>query len=302
MSKYKSGVIRRLVDKGIIKKGQIPPFVYGSVQYETLMGSVAYGVSSDTSDNDIYGFCIPPKEIVFPHLAGEIKGFGTPHKPFEQYQQHHLKEPDRKKDYDISIYSIVKYFQLCMQNNPNMIDSLFTASNMVLTGTGIANIVRDNRKVFLSKKAWHSFKGYAYSQMNKMKVKSPDMGSKRYESVKEHGYDVKFAYHVVRLMDEVEQILEHGDIDLMRNREQLKSIRRGEWKQEEIEDYFVRKEKELETLYVNSKIPHKPQEKKVKELLLNCLEEYYGSLEGVIERPDKYKQMVEDIRQIVGRA
>lgn len=301
MSKYKTGVVRRLVDKGIIKKGQIPPFVGGSIQYETMMGSVAYGVSSDTSDNDIYGFCIPPKEMVFPHLAGEIKGFGTPHKPFEQYQQHHLKEPDVRKEYDISIYSIVKYFQLCMQNNPNMIDSLFTAPKMVLTGTNIANIVRDNRRVFLSKKAWHSFKGYAYSQMNKMRVKDPDPNSKRYDMVKKYGYDVKFAYHVVRLIDEVEQILEHGDIDLMRNSEQLKSIRRGEWKIEEIEEYFNNKQKDLESLYTTSKIPHKPQEAKIKELLLSCLEEYYGSLDGVIERPDRYKQMIDDIRQIVTR-
>jgi hypothetical protein len=30
---------------------------------------------------------------------------------------------------------------------------------------------------------------------------------------------VKFAYHVVRLIGEVEQILTEGDIDLRRNRE-----------------------------------------------------------------------------------
>lgn len=38
--------------------------------YETIMGSVAYGVNTDTSDFDTVGFCIPNKDIVFPHLRG----------------------------------------------------------------------------------------------------------------------------------------------------------------------------------------------------------------------------------------
>jgi uncharacterized protein len=89
--------------------------------------------------------------------------------------------------------------------------------------------------------------------MHKRRIKEPQgASSTRYEMIQKYGYDVKFAYHVVRLMDEVEQILEHGDIDLMNNREQLKSIRRGEWKMSEIEEYFARKEKELETLYTSS--------------------------------------------------
>ena len=80
---------------------------------------------------------------------------------------------------------------------------------------------------FLHKGAWHKFKGYAYSQLNKIQTKSPT--GKRAELVEAHGYDVKFAYHVVRLLLEVEQILVAGDIDLECDREQLKAIRRGEW-------------------------------------------------------------------------
>ncbi len=59
--------------------------------------------------------------------------------------------------------------------------------------------------------------------------------------VSKHGYNTKKAYHCVRLMSEVEMILEEGDLDLQRNREQLKSIRRGEWTEQEVIDYFSRK-------------------------------------------------------------
>lgn len=300
MSKYKTGVVRRLVDKGIITKGSIPSFVPGNVQYETIMGSMAYGVSNDSSDMDVYGFCMPPKEHVFPHLGGQIQGFGKPIPAFQQYQQHHLLEPDRQKEYDLSIYSIVKYFQLCMGNNPNMIDSLFTPRNCVLFITPVGEIVRDNRKKFLHKGAWHTFRGYAYSQVNKMKVKEPKPESKRYDSIIKHGYDVKYAYHVVRLLDEVEQILTEGDIDLQRNREQLKSIRRGEWKLKDVEDYFSRREKELSKFYTESKLPHKPDEAEIKKILLSCLEQFYGNIDKAIHSSDKYEVMVRDIKRIIG--
>jgi RNA repair pathway DNA polymerase beta family len=52
------------------------------------MGSQAYGVSTDASDLDVYGVCIPPKDLVFPHLAGEILGFGRQIQRFEVWQEH----------------------------------------------------------------------------------------------------------------------------------------------------------------------------------------------------------------------
>src|SRR4029453_6288169 len=67
-----------------------PGWMADNLCYETMMGSVAYGVSSDTSDMDVYGICLPPKDMVFPHLAGEILGFGSQIKRFESWQQHHI--------------------------------------------------------------------------------------------------------------------------------------------------------------------------------------------------------------------
>lgn len=292
--------IGRLKELGLINP---PSFVPANTQYETIMGSVAYGVSSDTSDMDVYGFCIPPKDIIFPHLAGEIAGFGTQAKRFEQFQEHHINDKSalggNGRVYDVTVYSIVKYFQLCMENNPNMIDSLFTPANCVLHITRIGNLVRDQRKIFLHKGAWHKFKGYAYSQLHRM---SHEVATgKRVELIEKFGYDVKFAYHVVRLLNEVEQIMIEGDIDLQRNREQLKSIRRGEWKESEIKDYFTAKEKELETIYTQSKLPPSPDERAIKRLLLDCLEEHYGNLGDCIVNPDEAVQALREIKATLDR-
>jgi Predicted nucleotidyltransferase. len=127
-----------------------PDYVINQVQYEVIMGSVAYGVFSDMSDVDIYGFCIPDKEVIFPHLAGEILGFGKQKKRFEQFQQHHIDVPAEKKQYDVTIFSIIRYFQLCMENNPNMVDSLFVPQRCILHCSAIGNLVRENRRTFFT--------------------------------------------------------------------------------------------------------------------------------------------------------
>lgn len=291
-------LIERLHSKGLIKP---PPWVVGGTQYLTIMGSVAYAVSGDTSDMDLYGWCIPPKDLIFPHLRGEIPGFGYQTQRFEQFQQHHILDKEARKEYDFNIYSIIKYFQLVLDNNPNMVDSLFTDHTCVLKSTKISDHVRDNRKVFLNKKSWHTFKGYAFAQMHKMRIKDPDPSSKRYESIQKYGFDVKFAYHVVRLLNEVEQILVEGDLDLRRNNDQLKAIRRGEWTMAQVEQYFFDKEKSLEDTYAKSKLPNKPPEEAVKKILLEVLEEHFGTLDGMIESADHYKQIIRDIQRLVSK-
>jgi hypothetical protein len=124
-----------------------------------------------------------------------------------------------------------------------------------------------------------------------MNIKKPNPESKRYESIMKHGYDVKFAYHIVRLLNEIEQILVEEDLDLERNREQLKSIRRGEWKKSEIEQFFKLKEKDLECAYHSSKLPHKPREDEIRALLVKCLDKHFNE-----------KTLVKDIlpQEIIG--
>ncbi len=279
-----------------------PRWLVDNTQYLTVMGSVSYGVSGETSDVDVYGFCIPPKDIVFPHLAGEIPGFGTPRERFDQWQQHHVRPPDgRETTYDFQVFGVVRYFQLLMECNPNVIDSLFTPRRCVMHSTQVGEIVRENRKLFLHKGAWHKFRGYAYSQMHKIKGKVNASNPARAETIGKFGYDVKFAYHVVRLLDEVEQIMVEHDLDLERNREQLKSIRRGEWTLEQIETHFEAKERALENTYATSTLPHAPDEARIKGVLLGCLEMHFGSLEGAVRRDASVARLVGEIQDILAR-
>jgi hypothetical protein len=61
------------------------------------------------------------------------------------------------------------------------------------------------------------------------------------------------------------------------------------------------KEKELEILYAESKLPHAPDEGKIKNLLLQCLEHHYGSLDKCIVNPDAAVTALREIQEVLER-
>lgn len=287
--------VLKMFSQGVVKP---PNHVIKGLQYETIMGSLSYGVSTDNSDQDIYGFSIPYKTIIFPHLQGYIMDFGPRPQGFDQWQEHHVKSPCGQIVYDFNIFGIVRFFNLCLNSNPNMVDSLFTPESCIQHITKIGSIIRDKRHLFLSKKMWFTYKGYAYSQFRKIFTKEPDKG-KRKEICEKFGYDTKFAYHIVRLITQVEQVLTEGTMDLQASREQLKFIREGGWTKEELSKYLHDKSISLEEVKNNSKIQEKPDQKAIKELLLNCLEEHFGSLENAVLVPNRSVQFAKEIARVV---
>lgn len=338
-----TSIVNKLRSKGLLNSA--PYFIEDNTHYEVMMGSVAYGVSDDTSDVDVYGFCMPPKEQIFPHLAGEVLDFSTPANRFTTYQQHHIQDKDSGKEYDLCIYSIQRFFRLCMENNPNMVDALFVPNRCILHSTAIGQLVREHRRLFLHKGCWPKFKGYSYGQKSKLIVKKKnneklslvfdfldDNGlekkldfieitdelkrrgllegydeieskdsrftdisdkdllwiytaflslSRREKNTLSKGMDTKFGYHVVRLLLECEQILTQGDLDLEANRDQLRYIKNGGWSIEKIEEFFKDKEKQLEKVYAESKLPWGPDEEAIHKLLMNCIESHYGSIDSI---------------------
>ena len=157
-------------------------------------------------------------------------------------------------------------------------------------------MVRENRDLFLSKAAWKKFKGYAFGEMTDM---LKEKNGKRKELVDKYGYDTKNASHVLRLLDEIEQILVFGTVDIRRNKEQLKFVRAGFMNLSEFKSCFASKEKVLDTLYANSTLREKPDEKALKQLLLNCLEHHYGNLSGCVVNPDKEKLMAKEMVEVM---
>jgi len=142
-------------------------------------------------------------------------------------------------------------------------------------------------------------------QLEEFLVDSESQGGwgSRFEIVEKYGYDTKHMYHVIRLALEVEQILLEGNLTLDEKgrREHMKAIRNGEWTVEQVEGFFEAKEKHLEDLYNSSTLPYKPDEDAIKELLLNCLEHHYGSLDACVVREDQVVRALREIAEVIDK-
>jgi predicted nucleotidyltransferase len=117
-------------------------------------GSHAYGLATETSDLDVKGICIEPKEYHF--------GFA---KNFEQ----HIQEASKGYPQDLVIYSFKKFAKLAVECNPSIIEVLFVNDEDVLFCNNYGAEIRDFRQNFLSSKAKGSFLGFGHSQLKRIK-------------------------------------------------------------------------------------------------------------------------------------
>jgi hypothetical protein len=118
--------------------------------YLTRHGSHAYGTSLPTSDLDIRGICIAPREY--------YHGFSL---VFEQAVQ---KEPD------LAIFELRKFLTLACDVNPNVIELLYTDPSDHLFVTPAMEKLLENRSAFLSRRVKHTFSGYALSQLKRINL------------------------------------------------------------------------------------------------------------------------------------
>jgi len=257
-----------------------PKFVtYDNLNMVTLMGSRAYKTSTPESDYDYYGFLIPPIEYIFPHTAGVIEGFGKNNYLFNQFQAHHLNND--KEEVDITIYNITSYFKLCMNGNPNMIDSLFTEDSSIMYMDDIGEMVRKNRKLFLSQKCYHTFTGMMFSHLSRLKNR--ERIGKRAEIINKYGFDTKDASHIIRLLFEIKEILFRGELTLGNFSSLVIDVKNGGWTKEEVVEFAEKEMVRIQDSVNDGKavVPYSADEKVLKELLIDCLEEKYGSLKNI---------------------
>jgi hypothetical protein len=156
-------------------------------------------------------------------------------------------------------------------------------------------MVLDNRHLFLSKLCWKRFRGYCACQIKKCRDKNPE--GKRKALVEKYGYDVKFASHAVRLLRECEQIITEGTLDLTKDNDEIKAIRKGEWSLDKVESMIDARMLALETFYHSGKckLPETPDTFRIRQLLFDCLESHYGSLGAAVNRPDESIRALREI-------
>ena len=116
-----------------------------------LGGSYAYGTNTENSDLDIRGIAI--------HSAEDI----LTRKGFEQVVN---------ETTDTTVYSLEKIVNLLSNCNPNTIEILGLEPWQYLYVSSIGQELINNKDMFLSKRAVHSFGGYATAQLRRLSNKA----------------------------------------------------------------------------------------------------------------------------------
>ena len=115
-------------------------------------GSHAYGTSTPTSDQDAKGVAVPPA----PYFHGFVSRF----------EQAESKTPAP----DCVIYDVRKFFALAADCNPSLVELLWTDEDAHLQVADAGRLLLEHRGDFLSKKARHTFSGYAIAQLKRIQT------------------------------------------------------------------------------------------------------------------------------------
>lgn len=115
--------------------------------FECSAGSHAYNLNTPASDIDTRGV------------------FQLPRSDYLRVSPIPLQVSDERND--TIYYDLRRYFQLAADCNPNIIELLWTDESDIRLCKPIMREVLHRRDIFISKKAYHTFSGYAFSQIKK---------------------------------------------------------------------------------------------------------------------------------------
>ncbi|MDP4182661.1 MAG: nucleotidyltransferase domain-containing protein [Bacillota bacterium] len=113
----------------------------------TTGGSHAYGTNVGSSDIDIRGICIEDRRVYW--------GLSN----FEQFDD---------KATDTVIYGLRKIVNLVLNCNPNVLEMFGTLPEHQFILTKEGELLKSNIKIFLSRKTYQAFGGYATAQLRRL--------------------------------------------------------------------------------------------------------------------------------------
>ncbi len=232
-------------------------------------GSIAHGMyvppknPTSIDDKDLMSVCVPPLD----YYLG-LKTFGS-----------HGTQEIKKDEWDIVVYEAQKFVGLLAQGNPNVLSMLWLAPNYYIKLTDAGKMLIDNRQIFVGKHVYHSFTGYAHSQLHRMTHNAfqGHMGEKRRKLVEQFGYDTKNAAHLIRLLRMGIEFLIEGELHVLReDAKQLLEIKRGEWTLEEVLKEADKGFQLSQEAYMKSTLPNNVDRNVVNDLCFQVVNSHLG--------------------------
>jgi predicted nucleotidyltransferase len=234
---------------------------YGFVQQEDLImayigGSQAHGAMlGATDDTDWYGLYIPPPNKVLGLEREEHFVFTTGGK----------LGGNGPSDVDVCLYTLIKWAGLAAKGNPSALHFLFAPLEFT---TDTWERVSSQPELFLAKGHVKPFLGFADDQMKRLLGQKGQKNIHRADLEEKHGYDTKYAMHVIRLYGEAKELMENGRITLPRpNRAEPIEIRQGRYSLSEIQELGIQLESEALAAQATSPLPDRVDRDAINRLL-----------------------------------
>jgi hypothetical protein len=216
------------------------PDVSRFVVLRVVLGSRAFGLSTDSSDEDRRGVYLPPAD----------------------WHWSLVKPPEQVESFAPGVEEVVweleKFLRLALQANPNILEVLW--SPLVRHADGVGTELRELRTAFLSKRLFQTYSGYVLSQFRLMRKGFAKSGT----------FKVKHAMHLLRLLHSGTHAMRERDIrvDVADHREELLAVRRGERTFDEVAARALQLNAHFEAAYSATALPEKPDFERVNAFLI----------------------------------
>lgn len=211
----------------------IMAFIGGSQLHGAKVGA--------TDDTDWYGVFIEPP----------VKMIGLDRDEFFVYTTGGAEGGNGPEDVDVCLYSLRKWAGMAAKGNPSALHFLFAREAYKSRWW---DEISKNSQIFASKKHLKPFIKFAEDQMDRLCGRKGQKNIHRSALVEKHGYDTKYAMHVIRLFLEAKEYMEEGKISLPNPRvDLLIDIRKGKYKLSEVEE--MGKQLDLEVVQAQSNSP-----------------------------------------------
>jgi predicted nucleotidyltransferase len=208
--------------------------------YRCQVGSRAFGLAHEGSDQDIRGIYLPPARL---HWS-----------LFKLPEQLEFNAGGTDEVY----WELEKFLKLALKANPNVLEVLWTPA--VLLADEVAVRLRDLREVFLTRHLYKTYSGYVLSQFRRMANAHARTGK----------YKPKHAMHLIRLLYSGIEALRDGQIriDVGEHRDELLAIKAGALSFEQASNRALALDREFHEAYRQTKLPEQPDYRRVDELLI----------------------------------
>jgi hypothetical protein len=210
------------------------------VIYRVAVGSRAFGLANELSDEDRRGVYLPPAELTWSLF-----------KPPEQveFQSDGVEEVD---------WELEKFVRLALQANPNLLEALW--SPFVLHADVTGQELRSIRRAFLSRYLFKTYSGYVLSQFRLMKDGYAKKGA----------YRAKHAMHLIRLLYSGIHAVRTGEIlvDVGEHRNQLLDIRGGSWQFDDVRRLALELNDRFQMQFASTCLPERPEYDRVNRFLI----------------------------------